>query len=376
MEVSTKSSHQIATHRKSQGLATKAIFGIHSAHHRSGLQQQILRSYSCCPSKTKRSRTSFTTPLPSSKRRRLPLAPLVRRGSSIPTSARGKAVLPKRRKRALVSEDFPKRFSHSVAMHDRVELVTRRGTRLSVRNLHNSTCESHSNPLDGEPTTCISPTEGIDSATIFRQLNVLKRGGYWKHLPRDEVNMVEQERPPRERLPREMYDSIRKEENKENSPTANHPNMPVSSSSQIGWDGEEEEEEEDDEYFGEDVDGRGTFVENLYIGSAFVTGHSRNMLGEFVGFRVHSITDDGWLCGSERSRDISIQNHQLQPLLLLHLPRKVAALGRPGMRVWGVDLMKRWDNGALEPHSHHVCNTSHGNRDGSLGDSVFGRIFL
>mmetsp|Transcript_26914 Transcript_26914/g.63211 ORF Transcript_26914/g.63211 Transcript_26914/m.63211 type:complete len:464 (+) Transcript_26914:166-1557(+) len=385
----TMPSHHDISHMKNLGRAAKGISGIQSTQHRGGVRQQILRSYSCYPSKTKRSGAFFTTQLPPSKRR-LALAPLPRRRSSSSTFARAKAVLPNVRKRMLFGEKYPKRFSHSVARRDRVELIAGRGLPLEtseggnletksprrqclgVYNVRDSTGATCSNPLEREPTTCVSPIEDIDSVTIFRHLNVLKRGGYWKHLPRDD--------PPREgraNFPRESQYTIRKEENKENSPSANHPNARVPSALPTEWD---VEEDDDDEYLGVEADGHGTIVENPFEGSALATGgHRSDTLGEFAGFRVHAITDDGWLCGSEPYRESSAhdQQHQLQqPLLLLHLPRKVAALARSGMFVRGVDLMKRRDNGALEPHSHQDGNDSQGNRDRSLGDSLFGRILL
>ena len=255
-----------------------------------------------------------------------------------------------------MSERPLKRLRPSDPNHEAVDLHAQhttldKGERKKVEEqnfFHPKCCEAHnySGINDTEDASDL-----IDSNKIFRQLNILKRGGYWKHLMgegglenvcNDDGDVYEKEE-----------NRIRKEENKENLPRASHPNIQITNSSQGEWSYEEDdsiEEEEEEEALHRN--GVSTFV-----GSALVANSKHGMVDGPVGFQVHEITEDGWMCGHWHGATYPIDTAQ-QPLLLFHLPDRVAALGRIGMVIGGIDLMKRRDNGALEPHTHDFRRSS------------------
>ena len=147
---------------------------------------------------------------------------------------------------------------------------------------------------------------------------------------------------------REQYNLLRREENKENVARTIHPNRRSDYDSQGIWDYEESEDSLEEEI-------------DPFVGSVLANGNRNTMLGGSIGFRVHAITEDGWMCCLEElAPSVCKKNCNAladepcatqQTLVLLHLPTKVAALGRQGMFVSGMDLMKRRDNGVLEPHT-------------------------
>eukprot|EP00536_Pseudo-nitzschia_multiseries_P012200 jgi/Psemu1/31204/gm1.31204_g len=224
-----------------------------------------------------------------------------------------------------------------------------------------------------EDGTSSSKKDSIDSEMIFRQLNVLKQGGYWEHLPREEDH---QESTPdlynrEETINGEVQAFVHEDENKENSRRNYHPNRNVqySNSGEIltninddnGEVGDEDENEDEDEQGGDEYGGEremdigGTSV---FVGSAFINGFGG---AEPVGFYVDEITGDGWICSKFRQgkkknsfnddEDIGEREHHSK--LLLRLPSKVALLGRLGMHVQGVNLLKRRDNGVVEPFDQY-----------------------
>jgi hypothetical protein len=231
--------------------------------------------------------------------------------------------------------------------------------------------------------------DGIDSATIFRQLNILKTGGYWKYLLLEDAQEEEQDWDE-EMLPEERSNRVRKEASKENSPRASHPNTCIGYRNQREWEWDDEEDYED--YEEEGRTHRNSI--NPFVGSALQISNKNDIGIECIGFRVQTVTKDGWMCSSEQfccgsnncnGATAGSTRHQQQHLVLLHLPSKLAALGRHGMYMRGMDLMKRRDNGAVEPHTHHHANTGYGNGNGILGDHpstitdhclLFGRISL
>jgi hypothetical protein len=246
----------------------------------------------------------------------------------------------------------------------------------STRKSTNPSTSSHSNrsPSDGE---------SIDNVTIFRQLSILKRGGYWKHLQREEE--YREETTPQQSW--RIYDGG-KDENKENA--AND-------------DIDEDDNDDDDDDDEEEID------DGYLVEYAFNT--DRVDLGGPHGFYIHAITEDGWVCSDDRLRDndddvdVDVndddqqyecegearrrrrrrQNVQQQlstlpsssssSTLLLRLPKKVASLGREGMFIIGINLMKRRDNGAVEPCNHY-SNSNHGIVVRSSSEDLYGRILI
>lgn len=248
-----------------------------------------------------------------------------------------------------MSERPLKRFRPSDHNHEAVNLQAQHTTLdKGEREKAGQNC-FHPKGCDAYNCGGINDTEDtsdlIDSNKIFRQLNILKRGGYWKHLVMggsvpehvcyDDGDVYEEEQ-----------NRIRKEENKENLPRAGHPNIQITNSSQGEWSYEEDDFIQEEEEF--HSNGVGPFV-----GSALVTNSKHGMVDGPVGFRVHEITEDGWMC-SHCHGAIGPSNTSQHPLLLFHLPDRVATLGRMGMVISGIDLMKRRDNGALEPHTHDL----------------------
>jgi hypothetical protein len=69
------------------------------------------------------------------------------------------------------------------------------------------------------------------------------------------------------------------------------------------------------------------------------------MISHQDGIVVRRVTKDGWWVSS------SLVNGE--DCHILRLPSKLASLGRDGMKLFGMDLMKRRDNGVLEP----CCNS-------------------
>jgi len=80
------------------------------------------------------------------------------------------------------------------------------------------------------------------------------------------------------------------------------------------------------------------------------------------GFVIQEVTDEGWVCATagssstislvSRPRADNEQEHgywQRQQRHLLRLPAKVAKSATPGMKIVGIDLWERVDNGVLEP---------------------------
>lgn len=255
-------------------------------------------------------------------KRKLPLsapttAQLSPSKSTLPT-----AVLP-RRKRKAFTDDRPQKRSctHGVAKHEQVEII------FDARNRGKFSKTSE---------------DGIDSEKIFQQLNVLKRGSYWKHLLRSDLQEEDDGQDEDYFEYGEARNYSRRKENKENTSHTGHPNTRSSDSTHEATSYNEEEDSRNEE---ESHSGRGQFV-----GSVISSNNKGDTMG--ISFRVYAITEEGWMCGLEPKE---------QSTILLHLPPKVAALGRQGMVVTGVDLMKRKDNGVLEPYSHFRSSNSSAN---------------
>jgi hypothetical protein len=425
VELLTVTKHSNDLYPNRQERAKIATLGRHHAHHRRCVVEKVLQSHSCS-SANEGSKTFSSLPVSSSKRR-LPLTSIVTRKKLASSSTLRRAVLPKRR-RQLSGEKYPKRFCHSVPKHDLVEIMVRRGMAVEImvrRGMadakkggklaeefvrrqclggHNSsngcTRTTRSAPVRKEGTQGThTNNDDIDSTTIFRQLNILKRGGYWKYLPREDAQ-EEEHHWDEERLPERRSNLFRKEENKENFPRASHPNTRIAYRSQREWEWDNEEDDDDHEDYGEEGETHRNSIDP-FVGSALEISNKNYIDIECIGFRVHTVTKDGWMCSSEQiccgnnncdgatAGSTKQQQQQQQPqqqlLVMLHLPSKVATLGRQGMCVRGMDLMKRRNNGVLEPHTHRHANTGYGNGHGILEDRpsttmnhylLFGRISL
>ena len=398
--LSTVTKHSNTLHPNRQERAQKETLGTYHAHHRRCVVEKVLRSYSC--SSSNEGRRAFSSLPASSSKRRFPLTSIATQKKLESSSTLRRAVLPRRR-RLLCGEKYAKRFGHSVvAKHDLVEIMlqramadTTKGGKLAEEFLRRD-CLGVDNSGSGCTRTTYSDAVGregtqgfhtnnddIDSATIFRQLNILKRGGYWKYLLREDAQEEEQH------WDEERLNRFRKEANKENFPRASHPNTRIAYRSQREWEWDDEEDYEE-----EGRTHRNSI--NLFVGSALKISNTNDIDIKCIGFRVHTVTKDGWMCSSEQfccgnnncngaTGGSTKQQQQQQHLVLLHLPGKLAVLGRQGMCIRGMDLMKRRDNGAVEPHTHHLANTGNGNGHGILGDHpstatdhllLFGRISL
>jgi len=226
-------------------------------------------------------------------------------------------------------------------------------------------------------------SEGIENVTIFRQLSILKLGGYWKHLQREDQY-------GEETTPRQSWICRGKDENKENV-MRSHPNIfttvpfyheqrDITTDDDI----DDDDDDDDDEDDGDDDDDEIEEVDDgclngsnsdSFIECAFNTDRV-GFVGPFGGFFIHAITEDGWMC-SDQLYDTSnkinandddqqdkceVEARQLSTFPLLRLPKKVTALGQEGMYIEDMDLMKRRDNGTIEPCNH---------RHNSFYDTIF-----
>ena len=140
--------------------------------------------------------------------------------------------------------------------------------------------------------------------------------------------------------------------------------------------GYDDDEEDEDDYEEEDTFDEST---NPFVGCAFTT--DRVDFGVPIGFYVHAVTEDGWVCSEGLRDNNDVGEHEEcgeegrpKKLLLLRLPSKVAAIGRQGMYVQHVDLMKRQDNGAVEPCNRRSYMYGFMNRFSTV--DLHGRISL
>ena len=248
-----------------------------------------------------------------------------------------------------------------------------------------TTIAHHSKKIDSSSSNS-STTNAIDECytminsdgdKIIQQLNILKEGGYWRYLPKEEEDDEEahgddgngpidgfygddndesEENTTTTRMDQSSftsahslmtmpYHAIRNEYgvDKENvSHLANQQEYNQWSSEQEDQLEEEDEEDEDDDDY-EEYDEFDNDDDSRRIFQCCVLSGSQSHGG---GFSVVRVTEDGWICCSKKqSSNNNVDGH------LLRLPSKVAKLGRVGMTISGIDLMKRSDNGILEPCS-------------------------
>ena len=234
-------------------------------------------------------------------KRETPLSALTMTRVSTSSSPRQTAVLPSRKRKAFAANRPLKRCCHFVAKQDPIGTMQ---------------------------------DDGIRSEKIFEQLNVLKRGGYWKHLLMGDLQDGFDGQDEESFEFGGTANNFRRKENKENIPYARHPNARPRYSRHGTT-----SNEEDEDYIEEEESRHSSLGQ--FIGSVIASNSKNETIG--VSFRVHAITEEGWMCFLERKE---------QSMFLLRLPAKVAALGKEGMLVTGVDLMKRRDNGVLEPCTH------------------------
>ncbi len=324
------------------------------SHRRYGVEQLELQSHSCCPSiEDSNALSTLSTCL---MKYRVPLATLKAQRAFTSSCIRQEAVLPKRRHRAFEDERSSKRLCSPDARYEYIKRSEEKQDGESNLRRKLVDFKSHNEYFDEQESQGDEDTsEVIDKEKIFQQLNILKRGGYWKHLSGncrggefsdgDDIWHHEDIFIHEDRLDRK-----RKDENKENGRQARHPNIQIMSSAQEEVDFREEEE----------------FHRNSvgpFVGSALTVNSKISMMDGPIGFRIIEITEDGWMCCLDRFWHCvcNINKHHAvdssgilrQALVLLYLPRRVAALGRQGMVISDIDLMKRRDNGALEPHTHN-----------------------
>lgn len=266
-------------------------------------------------------------------KRQTPLSALTMTRSSTSSSTPQPAVLPRRKRKEFAAERPPKRFCHFVANQEPIG-----STQQSKRGKSSKGSD-----------------DDISSEKIFQQLNVLKRGGYWKHLILEDMQAEFDDQDEEISEYGETPKHFRRKENKENVPQTSHPNTRSSHTNSHGrtdYEEEEDSREEEEPHHHNDL---GSFV-----GSVITSDSKDDTIG--VSFRVYAITEEGWMCGLERKEESKF---------LLHLPPKVAALGKQGMLVTGVDLMKRRDNGILEPCTHFRPSNPSTN---ATNDLLFGSI--
>lgn len=155
---------------------------------------------------------------------------------------------------------------------------------------------------------------------IFEMIMKLKMVDYWKHLPAE---------------PWWQGDG----NNKENK-------------------SEDDDHEDDDD----DEQERNPFCCRVLSGGqqSCPCDHCNNGTTTDGGFVIKQVTDDGWICVAFRaSPSISstppssssqcCDDDQPEQRRLLRLPLKVTKLAKPGMRVVGIELWERLNNGVLEP---------------------------
>eukprot|EP00532_Pseudo-nitzschia_australis_P015822 CAMPEP_0168255824 /NCGR_PEP_ID=MMETSP0141_2-20121125/5463_1 /TAXON_ID=44445 /ORGANISM="Pseudo-nitzschia australis, Strain 10249 10 AB" /LENGTH=427 /DNA_ID=CAMNT_0008192355 /DNA_START=122 /DNA_END=1406 /DNA_ORIENTATION=- len=323
-------------------------------NHRRFAVEHLLQKY-CCRSPNLFHENSSSLRMPARRRR----SPLMKLRKVASRSTWRKAVLPKRILRTK-HYDSSVRNEHQLStrqyfsQHNLVETLVKNGT-INHRFLRQQSFNSGTSILTEEG---VAPAQKIDST--FRQLNVLKQGGYWEHLPREEGHQeaIKGTWEQKEGVTEGRHNFSRKDDNKENVSRHYHPNTPVPynirDESPRYWSDEDDDDEE--HYWGETEMNRNRF--NAFIGSAFT---NQLDVGEPIGFYVFEITEEGWMCSdlrnnnndddSDNDKDIGKNRHQT--MLLLRLPSKVTALGWRGMYIQGIDLMRRRNNGVLEPCNQH-----------------------
>jgi hypothetical protein len=136
----------------------------------------------------------------------------------------------------------------------------------SARKSANPSTSPHSNHSP-------SDSESIDNVTLFRQLSILKRGGYWKYLQREEKYREET-------TPQQSWRNYNggKDENKENAPHIDED------------DNDDDDDEEEEIYDGYQVECALFDTDQVGVGGP-------------RGFYVHAVTEDGWMCSDDRLRD-------------------------------------------------------------------------
>ena len=243
---------------------------------------------------------------------------------------------------------------------------------IGTKSTHKS---ANPNP-SASPRSNHSPrdSESIDNVTLFRQLSILKRGGYWKHLQREEEYREGT-------TPQQSWRNYNggNDEDKENAPHI---------------DEDDNDDDDDDE---EEID-------DGYLVECALFNTDQVGVGGPRGFYVHAVTEDGWMCSDDQLRDdvdvkdddqqdeceeearrrrqnVERQHLMLSPsssTLLLRLPKKVASLGRKGMLILGINLMERRHNGAIEPCNHY-SNSNHGTivrPSSESSEDLYGRISI
>ncbi|KAG7362031.1 hypothetical protein IV203_025697 [Nitzschia inconspicua] len=236
----------------------------------------------------------------------------------------------------------------------------------TIDNDHETT--NHHHAMEDPPFADIQirapTTHGeIDQAKILHHLRVLKNGGYWQYLPKEEDNSpaVADDGVLREQSDSDDTSDLVGESDTRSS--RRHGDL----SSQVARDGvgnkenishlvnrkqlrnrvsenelDHHDDEDDDPEEDEDHDDVLNAVDNH--NDRFGIVHSMCVLSaQPQGIVVRRVTDDGWMMAS------SLDTTTVEASCLLRLPSKVASLGRDGMTIFGMDVMKRKDNGALEP---------------------------
>jgi hypothetical protein len=213
-----------------------------------------------------------------------------------------------------------------------------------------TTHQHHNQQNEEEPFLCVkiegphnALADDIDESKIIFHLRVLKKGGYWQHLPREDGEHHHDE----EHHLDHGNDPVRstRVEAVTVSSTVACDDVEKENASRLGnrkqtsphfWQNENDHEDDEIDYEDEDeeaIDDENDTVDRVFICCVLISPRD--------GIVVHKVTKDGWWVSSPLVNG--------EDSYLLRLPSKLASLGRDGMKLFGIDLMKRRDNGVLEP---------------------------
>jgi hypothetical protein len=184
--------------------------------------------------------------------------------------------------------------------------------------------------------------DAIDHGKIVQQMSILKKGDYWKHLPSEGTEggiSSDFALPP-------SVDEDEEDEEDVNEPFVDKENIPhLRNRLDVHAHDDDGNGDLDLEY---ELRPNGTIGSREMVVAEESNGFLTRILPLFSSsdsqctFFVKKVTDDGWFCASS-------QEEQEASCHLLRLPSKVAKLGCNGMSITGITLMKRRDNGVLEP---------------------------
>ena len=201
-------------------------------------------------------------------------------------------------------------------------------------------CEFHSMTVQ-EPA---DSSASVDQGMIVKQLSILKRGDYWKHLPSEDGRESGPISGPS--VPTLSSMDEEQDEGAENDAFPDKENIPHLRNR---LDIDQRDLDYPDSHFAQGETRRRSPQASSHARSSVTSDNDERVLPvNGCYFYIRRVTEDGWLCAgsSETQHDDDVDCH------LLRLPTKVAKLGCNGMKISGINLIKRQDNGVFEPFNN------------------------